>query len=360
MSLRGASPETVRRARDRADPLPGTGGFAGELDGALVRDVLGRELLFYDSTGWSHDPRGSTEGRSLPAGHVLAREDGDADPRRLWSLPEPEPAGSGAVDRLREALETTLDPLGQGASEHLAVGFSGGVDSSVLAARWDAPLYTVGFPDSHDVAAARSGAEALGADLTVVELDHDRLEAAIPRVVDATGRTNAMDVAIALPILVLARRVAADGYERLALGQAADELFGGYAKVENAPDDHRVDADTVRGARRETLASLPDQFERDILAVRSAAVEPVTPFAHDRVVRAALALDGDQLVRDGRRKWALREAVRPWLPDSLLDRPKKALQYGSLVSRELDRLARQAGYKRRMDDHVRRYVESLC
>ena len=341
MSLRGASPETVRRARDRADPLPGTGGFAGEL------------------TGWSHDPRGSTEGRSLPAGHVLAREDGDADPRRLWSLPEPEPAGSGAVDRLREALETTLDP-GPRASEHLAVGFSGGVDSSVLAARWDAPLYTVGFPNSHDIAAARSGAEALGADLTVVELDHDRLEAAIPRVVDATGRTNAMDVAIALPILVLARRVAADGYERLALGQAADELFGGYAKVENAPDDHRVDADTVRGARRETLASLPDQFERDILAVRSAAVEPVTPFAHDRVVRAALALDGDQLVRDGRRKWALREAVRPWLPDSLLDRPKKALQYGSLVSRELDRLARQAGYKRRMDDHVRRYVESLC
>jgi asparagine synthase (glutamine-hydrolysing) len=40
-------------------------------------------------------------------------------------------------------------------------------------------------------------------------------------------------------------------------------------------------------------------------------------------------------------------------------RDKKAAQYGSLAARELDRLARQAGYKRRMDDHVTQYVESL-
>jgi len=29
------------------------------------------------------------------------------------------------------------------------------------------------------------------------------------------------------------------------------------------------------------------------------------------------------------------------------------------VARELDRLARQDGFKRRMDDHVTKYVESL-
>jgi asparagine synthase (glutamine-hydrolysing) len=36
------------------------------------------------------------------------------------------------------------------------------------------------------------------------------------------------------------------------------------------------------------------------------------------------------------------------------------MQYGSRVSRELDRLARQAGFKRRQGDHVTAYVESLC
>ena len=49
----------------------------------------------------------------------------------------------------------------------------------------------------------------------------------------------------------------------------------------------------------------------------------------------------------------------PWLPDRVAFREKKAVQYGSLVSRELDRLARQNGFKRRMDDHVTQYVESL-
>jgi asparagine synthase (glutamine-hydrolysing) len=38
---------------------------------------------------------------------------------------------------------------------------------------------------------------------------------------------------------------------------------------------------------------------------------------------------------------------------------KKAVQYGTYVSRELDRLARQAGFKRRMDDHVGQYLDAL-
>jgi asparagine synthase (glutamine-hydrolysing) len=47
------------------------------------------------------------------------------------------------------------------------------------------------------------------------------------------------------------------------------------------------------------------------------------------------------------------------VPAELVERDKKAMQYGSLVSRELDRLARQEGFKRRMDDHVDRYIASL-
>jgi asparagine synthase (glutamine-hydrolysing) len=47
------------------------------------------------------------------------------------------------------------------------------------------------------------------------------------------------------------------------------------------------------------------------------------------------------------------------VPASIVDRDKKALQYGSLVARELDRMARQAGFKRRLNDHVRKYVESI-
>jgi len=357
MRLGGADPDTVRGAIERADPLPGTAGFAGALDGTLVRDVLGRYPLFFEADSpetWSHDRLDLGDPRRLPAGHVRDESGG----RQVWTLPAFDSVGDAdrAVEAVRDALDVTLGAVD---TSGLAVAFSGGVDSALLAARLDAPLYTVGFPESHDLAAARSGAAVLDRDLRVVELDHGMLERAVPELARATGRTNAMDIQIALGLYLVGERVAADGFDRLALGQGADELFGGYAKVEHAPDDDRVDANTVRGARREVVETLPDQLERDQLALRAAGVQPVTPLLQDRVVRAALSLPGDCLVADDQRKWALRQAAREWLPDELATRDKKALQYGSLVARELDRLARQAGYKRRMDGHVQQYVEHL-
>ena len=104
---------------------------------------------------------------------------------------------------------------------------------------------------------------------------------------------------------------------------------------------------------------MPDQLPRDRLTLRAAGVEPVTPLLDDRVVRAALALDSGALAGGGERKRALRLAARAWLPDRLAFRPKRAVQYGSDVDRELARLARQNGFKPRMEDNVRRYVESL-
>jgi asparagine synthase (glutamine-hydrolysing) len=359
--MQGADPAVVRRALEDHDPLPGGRGFAGELDGTLVRDVLGRYPLFSagdDPATWSADPTDLEEPDPVPAGHCREFDgdgDGDGD-ERIWSLPEPEPfaADERAVAAVREAVVASVDAV----EDAPAVAFSGGVDSSILAARLEGPLYVGGFEDSHDVAAARSAAEALGRDLRVVTFTHSDLERAVPEIVRATGRSNPMDVSIALPLYLVAERAAADGHDRLAVGQGADELFGGYAKVAKAPTDPRVDADTVRGATREVIDSLPDQLERDVLTLRAAGVEPVAPLLDDRVVSAALRLPGDLLVNGDVRKVALRRAA-DFLPESVRGRDKKAVQYGSLVSRELDRLARQAGFKRRMDDHVGRYVDSL-
>jgi asparagine synthase (glutamine-hydrolysing) len=363
--LRGADAETVRRALDAGDPCPGTAGFAGFVsrgashlarDGFLVRDVLGRQPIFGTPDDWGFAP-GDVAGdpTPVPAGHVREHDGTD---RRVWSLPDPPVASddAAAVDTVRRAVDDTLAGLDDG----LAVAFSGGVDSALVAAGApDAPCYVVGFPDAHDVTAARAAAAAMDRELRVVALDHADLERAVPEVVAATGRTNAMDVTIALPLYLVAERAAADGYDRLALGQGADELFGGYAKVVDPADDDRVAATTVRGATREVVGSLPDQLERDTLALRAAGVDPVVPLLADGVVEAALPLPDHLLATADERKVALRRAAADRLPASVVDADKKAVQYGSLVSRELDRLARRAGFKRRMDRHVDRYIESL-
>lgn len=404
MSLQGARPgptgdalaATVAAALADGDPLPGTAGFAGELDGRLVRDVLGRQPLFFeresntsdgDDDGrrlplWSADPRDLNAPVRLPAGHLLETGSTGASgheapkPRAAWRLPDPsagDDAGTnshgtstadgaatdeaGAVSAVRAAV---LESVRAVEETGLAVAFSGGVDSALVAAGVpDTPCYVAGFEGAHDVATAREAAETMDRDLRVVAFEHDDLERAVPEIVRATGRTNAMDVQIALPLYLVAERVAADGFDRLAVGQGADELFGGYSKVVNPAEDHRVDADTVRGARRETLLTLPNQLERDVLTIRAAGVEPVAPLLHDRVVRAALPLPESVLATDGERKIALRRAASGVLPDEVRTTEKKAVQYGSYAARELDRLARRAGFKRRMDDHVTKYVRAL-
>ncbi|WP_331236469.1 asparagine synthase C-terminal domain-containing protein [Natronorarus salvus] len=355
MSLHGASADLVERAIETADPLPGDRGFAGELPGGkLVRDVLGRYPLFTEreGTGWAFSPTDLADPVSFPTGHV--RDEGGLE--RVWTLPEPEPTAEDgdAIEGLRDGLGESLDAID---TDGTAVAFSGGVDSAVVASALSVPCYVAGFEGSHDLEAARSAADLLGLELVEIDVTHGEIERAAGRVARATGRTNAMDVSIALTLFLVGERAAADGFDRLALGQGADELFGGYEKV--ARLDHRVEAESVRGAAREAVSSLPHGLERDVLALRASGVEPVVPLLDDRLIEIALRLDGEHLVRDGVRKWAFREAARAFVPDEVTRRGKKAVQYGSLVSRELDRLARQAGYKRRIDRHVDRYVESL-
>ena len=392
--LRGAPPARVRDALSDGDPLPGGRGFAGLLadpparDGpVLVRDALGRQPLFAEreaidsatggdsaaATGcaptdpgaWSFDRTALTDPVPVPAGSVASAAGVD----RVWTLPdgppaEPEAAQTAvdaAVDAALGGLAEESGGLGRsGGSGRLAVAFSGGVDSGLVAAGDpDAPCYVAGFEGCHDVAAAREAAAAMDRDLRVVEITHGELLRAVREVADATERRNPMDLAIAVPLYLAGEAAAADGIDRLAVGQGADELFGGYSKVVDPATDDRVAADTVRGARTETVRTLPAQLERDVPALRAAGVEPVAPLLDDRVVAAALALPGELLASDRERKVALRRAAAGRVPESVRTADKKAVQYGTYVSRELDRLARQAGFKRRMDDHVGRYLEDL-
>jgi asparagine synthase (glutamine-hydrolysing) len=366
--LRGASDAFVREAIETGDPLPGDSGFAGAVDDCLVRDVLGREPLFLDesteSPEWVFAPGQLESPELVSAGTVVRDGSGDEEGKgstveERWSLPNPEPTTDTqqAVETVRDAvLESVREPEPDG----LAVAFSGGVDSAVVAAGIsEAPLYVAGFEGCHDVAAARAAADAMDRELREVEFDHDDIVRAVPEIVRATGRSNPMDVQIALPLYFVAERAAADGFDRLAVGQGADELFGGYRKVVNPAEDHRVAAETVRGATNEVIATLPQQLPRDVLTLRAAGVDPVAPLLHDRVVAVALSLPGELLATENERKVALRRAAEGVVPESVRTAEKKAVQYGTYAARELDRLARQAGFKRRMEDHVGQYIDSL-
>jgi len=195
-------------------------------------------------------------------------------------------------------------------------------------------------------------------DLRVVEITHDDLVRAVGAVAAATGRRNPMDVAIAVPLYLAAEAAATDGIDRLAVGQGADELFGGYSKVVNPAGDDRVAAETVRAHGLRPSG----RFRNSSIATCSRPrrrVEPVAPLLDDRLVAAALALPGELLASDDERKVAPAAGGNR---SSAGVGPDGRQEGGPVrhVRLARDRPARAAaGFKRRMDDHVGQYLDAL-
>lgn len=228
-----------------------------------------------------------------------------------------------------------------------AVAFSGGLDSALVAALARRPCVVVGIAGSHDLARARHAATHLDLDLEEVEIPPARVEEALRAVLPAIPDPNPVDTAIAATLYFVAEWAAGSGHGRILGGQGADELFGGYARYRDGGDP------AVLLAR--DAASLPGQVARDQAVAGLFGCAFSMPYLDLAVVRAARALDPSTLVRGRLSKSPLRDAAAAWVPPDIALYPKKAMQYGSGISRELRRLARHNGYK----NSVRGYLTTL-
>lgn len=230
-------------------------------------------------------------------------------------------------------------------SDEGVVALSGGVDSTLVAALADLPCVVVGVAGSHDLDRARRAADALGCALAEVEVPPERIEDALRAVLPVIDPTP-VDAAIAATLFFVAEWAAEHGHRRILSGQGADELFGGYAR-------YRGGATPAMLAR--DFASLPAQLRRDQGVAGLTGCTLSLPYLDCRVVRAARALPPASLVAGGIGKQPLRAVAAGFVPAEFAEFPKKAMQYGSGIAREIERLSRHNGYK----NSVRGYITTL-
>ncbi|MGI0151967.1 MAG: asparagine synthase C-terminal domain-containing protein, partial [Thermoplasmata archaeon] len=117
------------------------------------------------------------------------------------------------------------------------------------------------------------------------------------------------------------------------LGQGADELFGGYARFDG------IGPEPARELSARDLSRLLDRdWPETVERARGRSISLQAPYLDPGVRSAVASVPAEELFGGTERKGFLRRIARAQgLPESMAGAPKKALQYGSGVSRELRR-----------------------
>lgn len=245
----------------------------------------------------------------------------------------------------------------------LAIATSGGLDSSILAAfiagHVDIPVHliTASAPGMIDAERARILARHLGLPLVEVVLTRattrrllDRLLPALePEPVDParaaewglppdSKRISPIRAAVGI-VLIACAEEASRFAKRVVLGQGADELFGGYAKYQEATPEER---EAMMARDREAV--IGEGVVREKKIAEAGGIQFHYPYLDPRVVAFAKSIPSSELFREGERKPLLREVARRLdLPYDIVEAPKTAAQYGSGAGAMLAELAGESG-----------------
>jgi len=357
-----------------SDPFKNAGHVIEELDGSYAfavalphkviagRDALGICPLYYgenEATCAVASERkalwaiGIDKVRSFPPGNlaVVNAQGFSFKPIKTITQPSLRPMEmEAAAKHLRSLLlKSTNDRVSD--LEKVAVAFSGGLDSSVIAMLAKVCgarvfLVSVGLEDQPEVRFAEEAAEALGLPLHLETYRLDDVEAVLSRVLWLIEEPDVMKAGVAVPLYWSAEVTSKMGYRVLLTGQGGDELFGGYQKYLHEYTRKGVAA--VREAMyRDVVSSHEVNFQRDNQVCSFHGIELRLPFTNREVVDFSLGLPVSLKIdspRDRLRKRVLRRVAQMLgLPPPIFNRPKKAIQYATGVNKALKRLAKNKG-----------------
>ena len=325
-----------------------------------ARDPLGAMPLYLgenaDSLALASERKalwsiGIDDSISLPPGHLVkVTEQGmtlkpvkTLKPLAIRKIGEEE-----AAEKLKVLLLHAVD-IRTRDIERVAVGFSGGLDSSLLAYLVNAcgieiDLISVGVEGS-GLGEAVEAAESLGLPYYAELHSEDEVEETLDEALLCVEEPDPLKVGIAVPLLWVAEKAAELGDRVLLLGQGCDELFGGYRK--------HLDAYLREGAEsasslmfRDVAEAYERNYEPNNKVSAHHGVELRLPFADWELTQFALSLPVELKLSPENHvgKRVLRILAEDLgLPSAIVERRKRAIQYSTGVDKALRKIARRQG-----------------
>ncbi len=281
----------------------------------------------------------SKQGPTMSADHILTN---------------PEHHEISDADALRQLEKLLLEAVSRMVPEKSGLGFSGGLDSALVASACkrvglEPELITVGLKGQPELEHAAQAADSIGLHANFKCLSESEVVEAVPAVVRTVESNSPVTVGISVPFYFACQRAREIGVPVIVAGQLSDELFGGYAKFEELALKEGPDMVDL-AMWNSVLAAAEGDFEPGDKVAVSFGLELRCPFAFLPLVNSALQLPVGLKVKMSKngvtRKYILRRLAEKWgLPASIVNRPKRAVQYSSGVQKVLSKEARRQGRK---------------
>jgi asparagine synthase (glutamine-hydrolysing) len=325
----------------------------------LLRDPLGLKPLSYGQSAEFY--AAASEGKALknvgvespeffPTGNVarITKNGIVFNPERtIVASAEIEISDGSPVAGIHQKL---LDSVKACTSDtrNVAVAFSGGLDSGIIATLAKSlgrniTLISVGIKGSYDLDHASEAAHELNTPIISRAFSRCDLEQAARHVMWHIEDKNTMKVEVAIAIGWVAQVAAEEGYKVVLTGQGGDELFAGYAKFARVYKSMGPEA-AKNILIRSVLEAHITNYVRDEQVSISYGVRLRHPFADWELTHLALSLPIEANLiseNDPLRKRVLRKCARlAEVPESIVEAPKRAVQYGSGIHKALSEIAR--------------------
>jgi asparagine synthase (glutamine-hydrolysing) len=246
---------------------------------------------------------------------------------------------------LRQALHNAVS---ENISEthKVAVAFSGGIDSCLLAKLCDnlrkqTTLVTIGFPSSHDINFSKSMASKMDMDHKVYEIDYSDFEEKLWDVRQVIRCSKISHIENCIAYFYVSRLAKQNDLNIVLSANGCDELFCGYDRY------RKVYCNGEAEMNRLMEVCLANEFAliEEIKTVSAQlGIQIQQPFLSSKFVQFAQAIPIDQKIKgpdDMIRKHILREvAIALGVPEESAMKPKKALQYGSSIHKHFKKVYR--------------------
>jgi asparagine synthase (glutamine-hydrolysing) len=239
------------------------------------------------------------------------------------------------LEELQNAIKETLS------EKEIGVAFSGGVDSTLLAKictnlGYQVTLLTIGFIGSHDILFSKKVNEIMKLPHQILEIDQSTFPKISLKIKDKINTDNLSWNENCIAFYYVSKLAQSLNLNTVITANGIDELFCGYNAYRDAiKDGTQIVQELIDSKLKNELRMM----KAVNLVSSEFGVKITQPFLSDRFIKFSKKIPLNYKIKDSEdllRKHIIRKIAKNiGVPEISANQRKKAMQYGSLIHKEL-------------------------